>query len=132
MLTTICNLIRKNDDGRFQFLTSAFASYCVLTEDQFKTLISDLEKLREVRPTSSHMPAVLFPEFPGIHRVIRLVVRKEIDGLYRLMVNVHGDFLCVMSPEAFDLLIKELIELRDGANEYRAVHFPDYTYKITG
>ena len=134
MMTTTVNLIRKNANGSYQFLTSAFPSYCVMTQGQFETLIGELEKLKLAPSFARDLPIARFPDFEGLYKTTRIDIRKDFDG-YLLASNMHGDFLCRMNESQFDQLIKELIELRDlvsCAAKMPEVYFPDFTYEVTG
>jgi hypothetical protein len=134
MMTTTINLIRKKANGTYQFLTSAFPSYCVMTPSQFAALIEEFKKLLNDEPTARHRPAAMFPDFQSLNKTLRMQMLKDFDG-YLLASNVYGDFLCRMTQEQFEKLIKELIELQDllsCAAKEMEVYFPDFTYKITG
>lgn len=131
LMTTTVNFIRKNADGAFQFLTSAFPSYCIMTGEQLAALIVELERLKVEKVTARDIPVALFPDFRGMGKATRILIRKEYDG-YRLIANVHSDVLCIMDQRQFERLIGELISLRDGRATPYKVNFPDFTYPITG
>ena len=68
-------------------------------------------------------------------QTIKNVIRKNPDGTYNLITNIRPDYLCVMTQEQFEELVRQLEEMRYSpafAGSYYVVHFPEYTYQITG
>jgi len=134
MNTTTTNVIRKNANGSYQFLTSALPSYCVMNKQQFADLIAELERLKTATASARNIPIAQFPEFQGFRKTMRVFIKKEVGG-YLLQTNLHSDFLCRMNQAQFESLIGELIRLQDLAScaaNQPEVYFPDFTYPITG
>lgn len=128
---TTSNEIRKNGDNTFQFLTSEFACWAVMTRSQFETLIGELDQLAVAPPIprrSAH-----FPPFDGLYGTLRICIVKEGANEYRLIANWRGDCLCILTHDEFELLLWKLRRLRDNdPNQDPFAYFPNYTYTITG